>query len=161
MPPENDLPLPHPDELAEAVRQCRRDARFLVGLRDIYRRLDAITAHANLACRACGACCRFDQARHRLYLSTGELAFLARTPQPQGGAAEGCCPYQVAPRCTARVYRALGCRVYFCEAPAGRCEQIYERFHNEVRSLHRGHNLPYRYLELLCGLNLLASGSAA
>lgn len=161
MPPENSLPLPHQDELAEAVRQCRRDAKFLAGLRDIYRRLDAITARADLACRTCGACCRFDQAPHRLFLSTGELAFLVRAPGPMGGSTEGCCPYQVGSRCTARDYRALGCRVYFCEAPAARCEQIYQRLHDEVRRLHRRHNLTYWYVELLCGLNLLASGSAA
>ena len=160
MPQESDPTLPRPDELAEAVRQCRRDGRFLAGLRKIYRHLDAIAAREDLICRECGTCCKFDQVQHRLYVSTGELAFLAQAPGPRGGATEGSCPYQVGSQCTARDHRTLGCRAYFCEAPAARHEQLYERFHNEVRRLHDRHSLPYWYVELPRGLNLLAAGSA-
>ncbi len=160
MPPKSNPALPHPDELAEAARQCRGNARFLAALRDIYRRLDAIAAQDDVTCRACGTCCRFDQVQHRLYVSTGELAFLARSPGSRGGDTEGSCPYQAGSQCTARARRALGCRAYFCEAPAARHEQLYERFHDEVRSLHGRHDLSYWYVELLCGLNLLANGSA-
>ncbi len=63
------------------------------------------------------------------------------------------CPYQIAGACTARDRRPMGCRVHFCRPPSEQwCEQIYERYHHAIRTLHETHDIPYRYVELTAAL---------
>jgi Fe-S-cluster containining protein len=109
-------------------------------------------------CRACGQCCDFQAAGHRLYVSTAELALLvsgdARQPdQPLR------CPYQQGSACTARENRPLGCRVFFCDAAlAASTQAVYERHHAELRQLHEAFGLPYFYVELTAGLSIYTHG---
>ena len=142
--------------LADDVRACLRPG-FLADLRRLYDRVEAASARGPERCLGGGACCRFDLAGHRLYVSTGELALLVS----QGGA-DGLepgrsvrlrCPYQYGPRCRARAVRPLGCRVYFCRPVCPEHARArYEKYHRLIRLLHHRHRLPYRYVELTSAL---------
>ena len=88
--------------LAAAVGACRSGQAFLEALSLIYAACDEAVASRNLSCRACGRCCKFEQAGHRLFVSTGELAMLSLAPLPVPTWLETRCPYQVDDRCTAR-----------------------------------------------------------
>jgi len=137
------------DGLAKAVAGCRADAEFLARLADILDRAEnAIASHA---CNGCGGCCNFQQAGHRLYVSTGELAMLSAAAPPQQ-LQPGRCPYQLDKLCTARQRRAMGCRLFFCEAGTAASAEVYERFHAEIRALHEEFAAPYHYVELTAGL---------
>jgi len=145
VPPTNEPPLTGAASVGRAVERCRRDPRLLVELADLLRRAEA--AAAGWACRACGECCRFEAFGHRLYVSAGELALLIGSP-PAAPCEAGRCGYQVGPHCTARDRRPLGCRVFFCDAPAEQAEAVYEPLHRQIRDLHDRLDLPYLYVEL-------------
>jgi Fe-S-cluster containining protein len=113
-------------------------------------------------CRACGRCCDFHTAGHRLFVMTAELTLLVA---PASLARAACaplppveplkCPFQVKGRCAARGSRPLGCRVYYCaEALASPTDDVYERFHAEFQTLHSRFDLPYFYVELTAGLTI-------
>lgn len=141
--------------VAQAVERCLGDTGFLAAVGEIYREVDALFASTGCDCRACGRCCRFDLMDHRLYASTGEIAFLTQCPPPaESVRAPQRCPYQVEPHCRARGGRPLGCRTYFCYPPAAvqAGQEAYERFHRRLRALHEEHNLPYLYVELTSAL---------
>jgi Fe-S-cluster containining protein len=152
MPHTNNNRDGHTPSLAERIATCQADEGFLRALRNLYVAADAAVAARGLSCKACGDCCDFARAGHRLYVSTGELALLVQTPPPQPPL-EGRCPYQVNGRCTVRTRRALGCRLFFCD-PAEREEsrEIYEAYHGRIRQLHDAHGLPYAYTELTAAL---------
>lgn len=143
--------LPHESacQLRQAVAACAQSGEFLRELRNLLS--EAQSAVSANDCRACGKCCDFASAGHRLYCSTGELAVLS-----PGGADSGAplrCPFQSGRLCLARDNRPLGCRMYFCSA---RNEEVYEVYHAQVRRLHELHGLPYFYVEMTAALAALA-----
>ncbi len=141
---ENNQPV----DIASAVKLCT--AEFLAELSEIYASVDADIARTASRCDACGKCCMFDLADHRLYLSTGELAMLTMEPPPDiRPAFIRRCPYQVDTKCTARNRRSLGCRVFFCgKKDTENANQYYETYHSMIRMLHQKHCVPYAYAEL-------------
>jgi hypothetical protein len=138
-------PLP-----TEDVLRCMEHGQFLAELSRILLQAEEALASCGAVCLGGGACCKFDLAGHRLFVSTGELALLlgsSRAPLPPSG--EGRCPHQVGPRCTARERRPLGCRTFFCRVRTPSVlADVYERHHGLIRSLHQTHCLPYAYAEL-------------
>jgi Fe-S-cluster containining protein len=117
-------------------------------------------------CNASGRCCRFEAYDHRLYVTAAELAHFSLTQQikrpeatskntsavslPQFFAADhpAGCPYQIEGLCTAREARPLGCRIYFCDENAQSWQnEVYEKYHAQLRALHERFDLPYRYIE--------------
>jgi Fe-S-cluster containining protein len=122
-------------------------------LRAILRDAEEALERFAPSCQACGFCCDFQRAGHRLYVTPAELELLAEQPPP--GAPEPMrCPYQVAGTCTARDRRPLGCRVYFCRGlPPVDQQAFYERFHHALVELHRRHGLEYCYEELTTALH--------
>lgn len=128
------------------------DRPLLEALADLLARAErALAAHAP-DCSACGACCDFRQAGHRLYVTPAEVSLLRLQPPPQPPR-ELHCPYQVGLACTARDRRPLGCRVYFCRSlPPETQQDLYERFHHEIADLHRKHGRQYDYRELSAAL---------
>ncbi len=145
---------------------------------------DAVRKHRPL-CLASGACCRFEEYGHRMYLSGLEAAFVirridasraarARNPlrtlaidsplsvdEVAAAQTRGDCPYLHLGHCDAHLERPLGCRIFFCDQGAdglGAAWQndLYESTHNEIRALHDSLALPYRYLEWREALLLLA-----
>ncbi len=141
---------------------------------------DAEIASLKPVCRASGRCCKFEEYGHRLYVTAAELVhfqnvispsidnrqspignpsapstvslpqFFAQD-QPRG------CPYQIEGLCTARDARPLGCRIYFCDENAQSWQNdIYEKYHAQLRAVHERFGLPYRYLEWRDALRELA-----
>jgi hypothetical protein len=109
-------------------------------------------------CRACGRCCDFDAAGHRLYVSTAELALLVADDAREPGETLRC-PYQQGSACTVRENRPLGCRVFFCDAAlAASMRAVYERHHAGFRQLHEALSVPYFYVELTAGLSIYTHG---
>ena len=159
------VPDPAADEISASV------ARILAAA-------DADVAARKPVCRASGRCCHFEEWGHRRYVTAAELLHFARA---QGAAAasgpsthdkrhrlpqfiaredvQGC-PYQVDHLCTAREARPLGCRIYFCDASAQSWQNdVYEKYHGQLRALHEQYGLPYRYVEWRVGLQEWANGS--
>lgn len=124
-------------------------------LRVIYAHVDAEPDQSPRPCMACGACCRFATAGHRLLVSSAELALLTESP-PAGPARESLrCAYQRDDLCTAGPRRPLGCRVYFCTADDAGIGLRYETHHRRIRHLHEERRLRYVYVELTAALNAL------
>jgi hypothetical protein len=125
---------------------------MMADLAALLARVDAAVAEKAPTCRACGRCCRFAEFGHRLYVSTGELALLTSHPAPHASR-PGLCPCQDGAECTARDGRALGCRVFFCDAGlTAWSNALYERFHAEIRRLHERHGVEYFYVDLTAGV---------
>jgi len=134
----------------DEVRRCAGDARFAAEMELLYSELAAEIAARRPVCVNRGACCRFGEYGHRLYVTPAEVAyFLARSGgavrSPDGSDA---CPYQQGGRCTARDGRPSGCRIFFCDPRArdwqpGLSEEVLQR----LRDLHARFRLPYTYLE--------------
>ncbi len=137
-------------KLPNSFSACRSSEAFLAALADLYIRADDELSAVGAACKGGGACCKFDLADHRLFVSVGELALLsAEAPPSPERAARRRCPWQAGPRCTAHGRRPLGCRTYFCDRPTvDACREIYEQYHEAIRGLHDAHSLAYRYVEL-------------
>lgn len=143
--------------LAAVVERCRADPAAMAELLTIYGDVDRETAEAGLGCLSGGACCRFDLAEHRLYLSVLELALLTAQPPPDlARAGRMRCPYQIGPACTAHSRRPLGCRTFFCgHANRPFLRQLHERSHRRIRQAHRRHCVPYAYGEACATLRRL------
>ncbi|HNX27081.1 MAG TPA: hypothetical protein PKK48_06700 [Phycisphaerae bacterium] len=104
------------------------------------REIDA----CNPQCDACGRCCLFETAGHRLYVSTGELALLLSGEiPPKNGPLH--CRWQISDRCTVRETRPLGCRVFYCKTDL--CD-IYEKFHRKLVNIHKKYGISYFYAEM-------------
>ena len=147
--------------ICEAVRLCQSDSEFLEHLRHIYSDVDDAIGRLGPICLGGGACCRFDLAAHRLYLSTGDLALLAQRQSAALKPRVGRCAYQIGPRCTARENRPRGCRTHFCNTPTSSAlTEIYENNHARIRHLHGSRTLPYQYIELTSALRRLLGRSA-
>lgn len=141
--PESSMSLP------QQVRTCAANPAFLSAIQLLYRAVDEQIAALAPHCRGCGGCCHFDLAGHRLYVSTGELALLLRTPPAVTNPPPLRCPYQVGAQCRAREYRPLGCRTYFCDRKlTNSIQDIYENSHIQLRLLHQNHYMPYTYAEM-------------
>lgn len=119
-------------------------------LRRIYQVADRAAAGWGEVCLGGGACCKFDLADHRLYLTTIELALLTARPSSDiSRAARRRCPYQKGPSCAARDRRPLGCRTFFCSPDQkDSLGRLGERLHRRIRILHQRHCIPYAYADV-------------
>jgi len=129
-------------------------------LLDLYGRADGEIAAHQPVCWLSGRCCDFDRFDHRLYVTGLEVAWVLSRPAAEQGQTvremlgdevidlHGPCALQVGKRCTIHAVRALGCRVFFCDASTrGWQQEIYERYLAELRRVHDEHHVPYAYLE--------------
>ena len=142
----------------DGVRRWASDPLLAEAVRDLYAQLnDQIAAH-HPVCTNRGACCRFGEFGHRLFVTPVELAyFLATTDVPvrQPGTGDAC-PYQRDGWCTARVGRPSGCRIFFCD-PNTRSWQppLTEGTLARLKELHERFDLPYAYLDWMQALRQL------
>ncbi len=154
------MPPTTPQTFSDAVDACRRSRPLLSDLAELYCELDAEIRRAGDVCRACGSCCDFRAAGHRLFASSGEFALLVAFAPPPANVLPLECPYLDAGRCTVRAWRPLGCRTYFCEgAGQGPSQERGESFHARIRRLHQSRWAPYAYAELTAGLSQLVAST--
>ncbi len=122
-------------------------------LEGVYAALERELAVLRPRCELSGRCCRFKDFDHQLWTTGLELDYLLAHEAPPGKAEPGVCPYLREGRCGAREHRMLGCRIFFCDPGyKDAMGPLYERFHREVKEIHRRHGIEYRYGELLSQL---------
>ena len=145
------LPLEH-------ILRCSGDPEFLAEVEDLYRRLDERVSERNPVCVNRGACCRFGEFGHRLFVTPVELAyFLARAKVPIRSASGDACPYHLEGLCGARSERPIGCRIFFCDPTAQSWQgPLTEETLAWLKDIHVKYALPYRYVDWLEGLAGLA-----
>ncbi|MFQ5492288.1 MAG: hypothetical protein ACE5GE_16370 [Phycisphaerae bacterium] len=146
------------------LRRCAADPAFVERMAGLYEELDGQISVRSPVCVNRGACCRFGEFGHRLFVTTAELAnFLARLDGPIRPA-EGwdACPYQERGRCSVRAGRPGGCRIFFCDsAGLGWQERVTEAFLDRIRRVHQDFGLPYVYLDWLAALDQLGEVDTA
>lgn len=132
------------------------DAGLRARMVEFYRRADAVIAAHRPVCINRGACCRFAEYKHRLFVTPPELAYFLDRQRAAGlrrAETDAVCPYQIGGVCTAREHRPLGCRIFFCD-PATTVWQgpEYERCLAELKAIGDELQMPYRYVEWLQAL---------
>lgn len=150
--------------LAASWVAAAREERIAAALEAVYAGVARDVEVRGPVCWASGRCCNFERAGHRLYVTGLEAAYTAvravraidgnRGPWPltvldvDRARTGGGCPYQEGNLCGAHAARPLGCRVYFCDRSAQAWQHgLSERAMAEVRALHDGHGVAYRYGE--------------
>ncbi len=144
-----------PDPLAQSWLRSVAQDEIVHALRAVYTLIaDQVEARAP-ACWASGRCCNFEKSGHLLYTTGLEAAFcIAHLPGPLGAdalqhsASRGACAFQSANLCSVHSLKPSACRLYFCDRSAQAWQQqLTERVHAEIRSLHTRHSIPYEYAE--------------
>ena len=136
--------------LPDAVLAASRRPEVRAAVEQLYAAVQVEIDRRRPLCVISGRCCRFDEFRHRLYVTTLELAhFLHQLPPSQPRIDNpGGCPFQVQKLCTVHPFRPFGCRMFFCDSTSTEWQNhAYERFHAELKRLHETLDVPYFYLE--------------
>ncbi|MCI0499028.1 MAG: hypothetical protein L0Y36_05035 [Planctomycetales bacterium] len=127
---------------------------------DSYRWIDEQAAGLGLSCRACGGCCDFERFGHRLYVTTPELIyfqqFLGADIKPMTA---GVCPYRIDGKCSVYPYRFSGCRIFQCKGDEEKQNAFSERVIRHFKTLCSECDIPYRYVYLQAGLEMLGAGN--
>jgi len=148
-----------PENIVDACKETLKSgfaANFLAEIKNtLTDAQQEIDAH-NPVCDACGRCCKFDVADHRLYVSTGELALLVSSEAPKTPANLRC-EWQTDGNCLARNTRPLGCRVFYCKTELS---VIYEKFHRKIVDIHKKYGVSYFYAEMTSTVMALRRGFA-
>ncbi|HOX07265.1 MAG TPA: hypothetical protein PK280_12750 [Planctomycetota bacterium] len=124
----------------------------------LYRRMDEELAGIQRGCRACGSCCDFGTHGEILYASRLEREVLALAGPPPAPAVprhpeDLICPYRVEGKCTARQYRPIGCRTYFCDGEGrARGMELYETYRAVVADISRRAGLEWDYRRVIRAL---------
>lgn len=127
-------------------------------LNAIFKDATEVARRERPLCLASGRCCRFEAHGHRLYVTGLEAAWFlhqlsetcGRTLQVseiESARSRGDCPLLENGLCSVHDIRPFGCRGYFCDPRASWQEATYERWHQQVRTLHDELELPYAYGE--------------
>lgn len=115
-------------------------------IQELYAEVDReIDPHQHL-CKMRGICCDFPKAPHTLFASELEVRFALELAPPDWQPQGELCPFWREGLCTAREFRPLGCRTYFCDPSwAEQGDEVYERFHRRLQTLAAAVGVPYRY----------------
>ena len=103
-------------------------------------------------CEACGQCCNFGKAGHRLYASALEFMYLLDKYLVTDNCNEDICPFLKNNKCSVRDRRMLGCRSYFCLHSAQdkiKAENIYEKNLSILKKLHLKYNIDWHYQDCM------------
>lgn len=119
-------------------------------LENIYEQAGKELSRLGLSCDACGKCCHFTKSGHDLFATRLEVYYLIdRAGMPLRPVTDDVCPYLDGDNCSAREYRTLGCRVFFCKDGAkGLFEPIYEKYKKEIDNICAAHVLPADYARM-------------
>jgi Fe-S-cluster containining protein len=143
---QSPAPAQEPADVKEGAWQAA-----LEDLDRLYRDLEAELPRYRFTCAASGRCCDFDAYEHRLYASTLEAErFFRLSPDERKNQDHQQCPAWGEDKlCHAREGRMLGCRTYFCGPyPVQPPDDLYERYHRRLKSIHDRHGIPFRYQDV-------------
>jgi Fe-S-cluster containining protein len=149
-------------DLARAVKAAAEVGGLADAIQSLYRQVQDEVDRRRPICQISGRCCRFEEYGHRLFVTTAELAVFASqlpatglSPAPADWDGRGC-PFQVGGLCGVHKIRPFGCRIYFCDATSTQWQQdLYERFHHDLKALHERFAIPYLYVEWREGLRAI------
>lgn len=118
---------------------------------EVYNKLDLELSKINPGCDACGTCCHFDKYGHELYASTIEVDYILENVEiPPFDPDQRTCPFLVEGKCTIRDYRALGCRVFFCNpAYKDTSYEIYDRYYKIIKGIADRKQIEWRYAPMV------------
>lgn len=143
-------------EFADAVHAASRRDDLAGPLAAIYESVSDAVALQMPVCTASGACCKFDQYGHLLFVTTVELAAFLAAVGPAAAKSDEPCPYQIGGRCSVHGARPFGCRVFYCDPTAAEWQtEIYSRLHRQLRDVHDRFDVPYFYVEWRQALSAL------
>lgn len=147
---------------AEAVRSAAGRDDLAGPLSAIYQSVADAVELNQPRCDASGACCRFDDFGHSLFVTTIEMAEFVRGLRDDQPRSEQPCPYQIDGQCSTHAIRPFGCRVFYCDTSAQAWQQkLYDRLHRQLRLLHEARGVPYFYVEWRQALDsVIARGRA-
>ena len=148
------------NSLLDDIRKAASDEKLCGMVAQLYREVEEQVGELEVICRRCGKCCRFEEFGQELLASTVEVGYLwawlrkqpSKLKKVPAGKTEWnhkLCPFLEDQSCAAREVRALGCRVFFCQAQEPKKEQMenmYESFHKRIVELHKQRGLGYHYL---------------
>lgn len=125
----------------------------------IYRWVDGEAAQMGQGCRACGVCCDFEAFGYRLYVTAPELLYFRHFVGPAiKHMPAGICPYRVEGKCSVYPYRFSGCRIFACEGDNETENLLSEQTVHKFKALCAAHQIPYHYVYLKKGLEMLREG---
>ena len=119
----------------------------------IYDWLDENIKNLDPQCSACGKCCNFESFGHKLFITTPELLYFFKNVKPLRKMSTQSCPYLEDGKCTARVSRFAGCRIFFCKADTDTQNKLSETVVGKFKAICDKFNLPYYYADLRTALN--------
>ena len=124
----------------------------------VYQWLDEQLAQMDSSCRACGDCCDFEAFGHKLYITTPELMYFQHhLGGPVKPMTADVCPYRIDGKCTVYPYRFSGCRIFSCKGNAEKENALCEQAISKLKTLCDKHSIPYDYVYLQAGLDMLRS----
>lgn len=137
----------------------REEVRLVMSA--FYARADARIAAQPGTCWNKGACCRFGEYGHRLYVTALEVAYYLAMGETKAPGVTDVCPHACEGKCHVRDRRPLGCRIFFCD-PAAQDWQgpLTEELLSELRKIHDELSVPYFYADWMTVLRHL-NGSVA
>jgi Fe-S-cluster containining protein len=138
------------DNLRSAIFEAAGRADVREAVDRVYAELQEQIDLRRPICVVSGRCCRFEEFGHRLYVTTLELArFKMDLQAPERPPWDGKgCEFQAGKLCSVRAIRPFGCRIFFCDATSTDWQQeLYERLHARLRTLHEELGVPYHYVE--------------
>ena len=118
---------------------------------EIYKKLEAELVSINPGCNSCGTCCHFDKFDHILYASTIETNYILENVEvPSFDPDNNVCPFLANNQCTIREYRALGCRVFFCNPDYKETLQdIYEKYYTMIKDVAVKNQTEWQYAPMM------------
>ena len=134
----------------------KKESQIIEEVDAIYRWVDDQIQAMDQSCKACGECCDFERFGHRLYVTTPELMHFQYAVGPNiKDMPGGVCPYRVDGQCSVYAHRFSGCRIFSCKGDMEKQNALCEQVIGQFKTLCNQHQIPYRYLYLKAGLEML------
>ena len=138
--------------------RLNESAQLIQEVDAIYQWLDEQLAEMDSSCRACGDCCDFESFGHKLYVTTPELVYFQNhLDHPVKAMSADVCPYRIDGKCTVYPYRFSGCRIFSCKGDTEKENALCEQTISKFKTLCNEYPIPYLYLYLKSGLEMLLS----
>lgn len=144
------------DESLRAVSNAAQREDVQRAMHAFYARADARIAAQPGTCWNKGACCRFGEFGHRLYVTALEVAYYLAMGDSKAPGVTDVCPHAFAGKCHVRERRPLGCRIFFCDPAAQEWQgPLTEELLGELRRMHDDLGVSYFYADWMTLLRQL------
>lgn len=143
------------DTMLTVIEHARRDD-VRVAMHAFYETVDARIAALPGTCWNKGACCRFGEYGHRLYVTALEVCYYLAMGQTGVPTSEAVCPHAHDGKCHVRDRRPLACRIFYCDPAAQEWQgPLTEERLGTLRKMHDQLGVPYFYADWMRVLRAL------